>query len=46
MRARKLTNSELLDQDVAIIVVTTPVWLTGFLVLIVAGAVADWWRSR
>ena len=41
MRERQLSTSELLDQDLAIMIVTAPFWIAGFLALIVAGAWND-----
>lgn len=32
----------LIDRDLAIMILTSPIWIAGFLCLIVAGAVNDW----
>lgn len=37
-----LSNQELLDRDLAIMVATAPIWLTWFAVRIVAAAWNDW----
>ena len=41
-----MTDSERLDLDLAILIVTSPVWVSGFVGLFVAGALMDWWRCR
>jgi hypothetical protein len=45
MPKHRLTANELLDADLAVLVVTAPVWITGFLALVVVGAFNDW-RAR
>lgn len=44
-KARELTPNELLDIDLAILVVTAPIWIAGFAWLVVAGFWNDW-RAR
>lgn len=44
--ASELTTNELLDIDVAILVFGAPIWIAGFLLLIVAGAWNDWRGGR
>jgi hypothetical protein len=43
--SRQLTESELLDLDVAIQILTAPIWIAYFAALIVAGTWNDW-RAR
>ncbi|HTJ17794.1 MAG TPA: hypothetical protein VL494_13535 [Steroidobacteraceae bacterium] len=40
--ANRLTPTELLDADLAILLVTAPIWIAGFVGLAVAG----WWNDR
>ncbi len=37
-----MTDREALDVDLAIMIVTSPIWIAGFAYLIVAG----WWNDR
>lgn len=37
-----MSERELLDADLAILVVTAPIWIAGFVGLVVVG----WWKDR
>ena len=41
MADRQLTDSELIDADLAKMIITAPVWIAYFLALIVAGALNE-----
>lgn len=42
MSDHRLTANELIDADLAILLVTAPIWIAGFVGLVVAGAWNDW----